>query len=49
MIKNGKIVIRLAKLAPAPRATKIAGRAQQTKVEDEANSEKKFAVFSFNF
>ena len=49
MIKNGKMVIRLAKLAPAPRATKIAGRAQQINVEDEANNEKKFAVFSFIF
>jgi hypothetical protein len=49
VIRKGKIVIRLAKLAPAPSATKIAGRAQQIKVEEEANNEKKFAAFSSIF
>ena len=47
VIKNGKVVIRLAKLAPAPNATKIAGNAQQISVDDEANKEKKFEVLSF--
>jgi len=46
VIKKGKVLTRLAKLAPAPMATKIAGRAQHTRVEDEANNEKKLAVFS---
>ena len=32
--------------APAPKATKTAGKAQHTRVEDEANSEKKLAVCS---
>ena len=36
---------RLAKLAPAPRATKSAGRAQHINVEVDANREKKFADF----
>ena len=39
--------MRLAKLAPAPKATKTAGKAQQIKVEDDANKEKKFEVLSF--
>ncbi len=39
--------MRLAKLAPAPKATKTAGSAQQIKVEDDANKEKKFEVLSF--
>ncbi len=39
--------MRLAKLAPAPNATKTAGKAQQIKVEDDANKEKKFEVLSF--
>jgi len=38
--------MRLAKLAPAPNATKTAGKAQQIKVEDDANKEKKFEVLS---
>ena len=46
-IKKGKIVIKLAKVAPAPRATNKAGIAQQTNVDEEANKEKKFAVLSF--
>lgn len=37
---------KLAKLAPAPRVTKIAGRAQHIRVEVEANREKKLAVLS---
>jgi len=32
--------MRLAKLAPAPSATKIAGKAQHIKVDDDANNEK---------
>jgi len=46
VIRKGKVLTRLAKLAPAPKATKTAGKAQHTRVEDEANSEKKLAVFS---
>lgn len=41
VIKNGKVLTRLAKLAPAPRLTNNAGKAQQIKVEVEANNEKK--------
>ena len=41
VIKKGKVLTRLAKLAPAPRLTNNAGRAQQIKVEVEANNEKK--------
>jgi len=40
------VLTRLAKLAPAPKATKTAGKAQHTRGEDEANSEKKLAVCS---
>ena len=39
-------VIKLAKDAPAPRANNE-GRAQQTNVDEEAKSEKIFAVLSF--
>jgi hypothetical protein len=46
VIKNGNVLTKLAKLAPAPRATKIAGRAQHTSVDDEAKSAKKLAAFS---
>ncbi|MDG0969601.1 MAG: hypothetical protein P8Q37_01425 [Porticoccaceae bacterium] len=45
-IRKGKVPTRLARLAPAPRATKIDGKAQQIKVEEEAKREKKFAVLS---
>ncbi len=45
-IKKGNTPSRLAKLAPAPTATKSAGRAQQINVEVEANSEKKLAALS---
>ena len=47
VIKKGKTVIKLAKETPAPRATNIAGKAQQIKVEDDANNEKKFVALSF--
>ena len=47
VIKKGKTVIKFAKDAPAPRATNIAGKAQQIKVEDDANNEKKFVALSF--
>ena len=47
VIKKGKTVIKLAKEAPAPRATNIAGKEQQIKVEDDANNEKKFVALSF--
>ena len=47
VIKKGKTVIKLAKDAPAPRATNIAGKAQQIKVEDDANNEKKLVALSF--
>ena len=46
MIKKGNAVIKLAKLAPAPSATKIAGKAQQINVDEDANNEKKFEVLS---
>ncbi|MGB2328312.1 MAG: hypothetical protein ACPH29_01430 [Gammaproteobacteria bacterium] len=41
------MVIRLAKDAPAPSATNIAGKAQQIKVEEDANKEKKLVALSF--
>jgi hypothetical protein len=46
-IRKGKTVIKLAKVAPAPKATNKAGRAQQTNVEEEANKEKKLADLSY--
>ena len=39
-IKNGKELTKLANDAPAPRATNSAGKAQQIKVDDDANREK---------
>jgi hypothetical protein len=39
-IKIGNIPSNVTKEAPAPRATKSAGRAQQTIVVEEANSAK---------
>jgi hypothetical protein len=39
---------KLANEAPAPKATKIEGNAQQIKVDDDAKREKKFTVLSFN-
>jgi hypothetical protein len=46
-IRNGKTVSRLAKLAPAPSTMKSEGNAQQISVEEDANSERKFAALSF--
>lgn len=46
-MRTGKILNRVAKLAPAPNATNTAGRAQHTKVDVDANSEKKLTVLSF--
>lgn len=46
-MRTGKTLNRLAKLAPAPNATNTAGKAQHTKVDVDANNEKKFAVLSF--
>ncbi len=46
VIKKGNTVIKLAKLAPAPSATKIAGKAQQINVDEDANNEKKFEALS---
>lgn len=46
-IRNGNTLSRLAKLAPAPKATNNAGSAQQISVEVEAKSEKMFAERSF--
>jgi hypothetical protein len=46
-IRKGKIVIKLAKVAPAPKITNKAGRAQQTSVDEEANKEKKLADLSY--
>ena len=45
-IKNGNTPSKLAKLAPAPRVTKIAGRAQHINVDVEAKREKKLAALS---
>ena len=39
---------KLANEAPAPKATKIEGNAQQIKVDEDAKREKKFIVLSFN-
>ena len=49
VIKKGNTVIKLAKDAPAPNTTNIAGNAQHIKVDDDANSDKKFVVLSFIF
>jgi hypothetical protein len=46
IIKKGNTVIKLAKDAPAPSTTNIAGNAQHIKVDDEAKSEMKFVVLS---
>ena len=46
-IRKGNPVIKLAKVAPAPRATNKAGSAQQTNVDEEANKEKKLADLSY--
>ena len=46
-IRKGKTVIKLAKVAPAPKATNKAGKAQQTNVDEEANKEKKLADLSY--
>jgi hypothetical protein len=46
VIKKGNTVIKLAKDAPAPNTTNIAGNAQHIKVDDEAKSEIKFVVLS---
>ena len=46
-IKKGKVVTNDAKVAPAPRRTNIEGKAQHIKVDDEANSERKLADWSF--
>lgn len=46
VIKRGNTVIKLAKDAPAPSTTNIAGNAQHIKVDDEAKSEMKFVVLS---
>ena len=46
-IRKGKMEIKLAKVAPAPKATNKAGSAQQTSVDEEANKEKKLADLSY--
>ena len=46
VIKKGNTVIKLAKDAPAPSTTNIAGNAQHIRVDDEAKSEMKFVVLS---
>ena len=45
-IRKGKAVIKLAKDAPAPIAINIAGKAQQIKVDDDANNDRKFVALS---
>lgn len=47
IIKKGKTLKRLAKLAPAPIKTNAAGRAQHIRVDEDAKRLKKFAVLSF--
>ena len=47
IIKEGKALKRLAKLAPAPSKTNTAGRAQHIRVDEDAKRLKKFAVLSF--
>ena len=47
VIKNGKTLMKLAKLAPAPNMTNIAGRAQQKSVDDDVNNEKILTKLSF--
>ena len=47
VIKKGICVIKLANEAPAPIATKSEGKAQQINVDEDAKSEKIFAVLSF--
>ena len=47
IIKKGKTLKRLAKLAPAPSKTNIAGKAQHIRVDEDAKRLKKFAVLSF--
>ena len=46
-IRKGNTVIKLAKVAPAPRASNKAGSAQQTNVDEEANKDKKLADLSY--
>ena len=47
VIKNGKTLTKLAKLAPAPNMTNIAGSAQQKSVDDDVSNEKILAILSF--
>jgi hypothetical protein len=44
--RKGKTVIRFAKDAPAPITTNSDGSAQQIKVDEDANRDKKFADLS---
>tara|TARA_E500000331_G_C17248459_1_gene710081 strand:- start:667 stop:897 length:231 start_codon:yes stop_codon:yes gene_type:complete len=45
-IRNGKIVIKFAKEAPAPITINREGSPQHIKVDDDANRDKKFADLS---
>ena len=45
-IRNGKTVIKFANEAPAPITTNKEGKAQQIKVDEDANRDKKFADLS---
>ncbi len=47
VINNGTALTKLANVAPAPTATKRAGRAQQIKVDDEVSSAPKLTALSF--
>ncbi|MDB4247252.1 hypothetical protein N9808_01400 [Hyphomicrobiales bacterium] len=47
VIRNGKIVIKFTKLAPAPRTINNAGKAQHINVDEEANKVRKFKALSF--
>ncbi len=49
IIKKGKTLNKLAKLAPAPSKINTAGRAQHIRVDEDAKRLKKFAVLSFIF
>ncbi len=45
--KKGKAVTRLARVAPAPKKIKKAGKAQQSRVEVDANKDNIFTDLSF--
>ena len=46
-MKNGKMLMKFAKAAPAPSNTNNAGNAQHIYVEDDANNATRLGKFSF--